>query len=259
MNATITSMASRALILGAFGMSLAGGMAQEAAPAATPTPPPAPEPKSKWERSAAVGLTLTQGNSDTVLLTANIQALRKWDSHEIRLGADGAYGEVNSVKNQDSLHGFAQYNRLLTDRFYGYVKVDALQDDIADVDYRFTLGPGAGYYFIKNPKTQLSVEAGPSFVIEKQGGRTDEYLAARLAERFEHKLNDRARIWQSVEFLPQVDHVENFIINAEIGVEASLTKSLKLRVFAQDTYDNEPSANRKKNDLKLVSALAYEF
>lgn len=217
------------------------------------------EEKPKWERTASVGLTLTRGNSDSILATAQALGLRKWDEHELQLGAQAAYGEVEDTKNADSLSGFAQYNHLFTERLYGYARLDALYDAIADVDYRFTFGPGVGYYFIKNETTAFSVEAGPSFVAEKVGGETSEYFALRLGEKFEHKFSERARMWQMAEILPQIDDWENYIINAEIGAEASLTERLSLRAYVQDTYDNQPAPGRKKNDVKLVSALGYKF
>jgi hypothetical protein len=96
-------------------------------------------------------------------------------------------------------------------------------------------------------------------VIEKLGSGTDEYATLRLAERFDHKFSDAFKVWQSVEFLPQVDRWGNFIMNAEVGIETGLTKTLNLRTYAQDSYDNEPAPGRRKNDFKLVVALAYKF
>ncbi|MEO6182808.1 MAG: DUF481 domain-containing protein [Verrucomicrobiota bacterium] len=184
---------------------------------------------------------------------------KKWGQNELSFGADATYGENNSVKNAESLHGFGQYNRLFTERAYGYLRLDGLHDAIADVEYRFTLSPGVGYYFIKEENTKLSGEVGPAFIYEKQGDDTKGYFTLRLAERFDHKLNNRAKIWQSLEILPQVDDFDNYIVNAEVGVETSLTARLSLRTFVQNTYDNQPARGREKNDLKLVTALAYKF
>jgi putative salt-induced outer membrane protein YdiY len=219
----------------------------------------APPQTAPWEKSAALGLTLTRGNSDTLLFTGNVLASRKGKQHEISLGADATYGENNDVKNAESLHGFAQYNRLFTDRFYGYARLDGLHDSISDLQYRLTFGPGAGYYFLKDQRTRLSAEAGPGLIHEKLGGQTKTYLTLRVAERLEHKLNDTVHIWQSLEFLPQVDDFNNYIVNAEAGIESALTKKLSLRTYVQDTYDNVPASGRKKNDVKLVSAIAYKF
>jgi putative salt-induced outer membrane protein YdiY len=228
-------------------------------------PVPVIQTNPPWQGSVAVGLTVTRGNSETLLFTANANAQRKGPRHEISLGADGTYGETTDIetdektRNAASAHGFAQYNYLFTERFYGYARFDALHDAVADVKYRLTFSPGLGYYFIKNPKTRLSGEVGPGLIHERVGTETDTYVIIRFAERFEHKFNDAVKLWQSVEFLPQVDRWKNYIINAELGVEAALTKTLSLRTFAQDTYDNEPAPGRKKNDLKIVTALAYKF
>lgn len=219
----------------------------------------------KWVGSASAGLTLTRGNSRTLLGTATIVDTAKWKQNELSLGADGAYGEstIDNVNKEttDQLHGYAQYNRLFTERFYGYARVDGLHDGIADIQYRLALSPGVGYYFIKNKKTDLSAEVGPGYIVEKLGHTDHDYATLRIAEKFHYAFSDRARLWQTVEFLPEVDKFDNYIINFEIGVEADLSKSQKLtlRSYFDDTYNNQPAAGRLKNDLKLVTALAYKF
>jgi len=66
-------------------------------------------------------------------------------------------------------------------------------------------------------------------------------------------------MWQSLEFLPQVDRFGNYLINFEIGAEAALNKTFSLLTYIQDSYDNEPAVGRKNNDLKLVAAIAAKF
>lgn len=238
-----------AIAAGVFAVGIGTALAQA----------PAPEKKPGWDTSAALGFTLTRGNSDTLLFTGNIITGKKWDNDEARLGADATYGENDGEKNAESLHGFGQYNHLFSERGFGYVRLDALHDAVADVEYRFTLGPGAGYYFIKKENTKLSGEVGPAFVYEKQGDETTGYFTLRLAERFDQKVNERVKIWQSLEILPQVDDFDNFIVNGEVGIESSLTTKLSLRAYIQDTFDHEPAPGRQKNDVKLVTALAYKF
>jgi putative salt-induced outer membrane protein YdiY len=236
---------------------LAGGSIQAVAQAEAPLTPP--EPLPHWESSAFAGLTLTRGNSDTLLFAANIKTQRKDKDNEWAFGADGAYGENNSVKNNEIVHGFGQYNRLFSERWFGYARLDATHDAIADVEYRVVLSPGLGYYFIKSKQTTLAGEVGPGLVFEKRGNNDDTYAILRLAERFEHKFSDRARLWQTAEFLPQVDRFKNYVINAEIGIEAALSKKMALSVVLQDTYVNLPAAGRDSNDVKLISGLTYKF
>ena len=224
-----------------------------------PTGTVAPEKKYPWESKITAGLTVTAGNSDTVLGMLAIGTVRKTPENEFTFGADAAYGKANSVLNQESYHVFGQWNHLFTERFYSYVNGDALRDTVSDLRYRVSLSPGVGYYFIKQTKTTLSAEAGPGVIFRGLGENDETYATLRIAENFEHKFGSGARIWQKAELLPQVDRWQNFIFNFEVGAEATLTGDLSLNVTLSDTYNSEPASGRKRNDLKLVSGLSYKF
>jgi putative salt-induced outer membrane protein len=215
--------------------------------------------KPAWESSVSAGLSLTKGNSDTLLTTVAFKTHTKTPTNEFMFGADGSYGENDSVKNNETLHGVSQYNHLFGKRFYGFFNLEGLHDGIADLQYRFTLSPGAGYYFVKTTNTTFAGEVGPGLIFQRLGGVDTTYASMRLAERFEHKLNDGARVWQKVEFLPQVNKPDNFLVNAEIGAEAALTKTFYLQVTLQDNFVNQPAPGRKDNDVKLISSLVYKF
>jgi putative salt-induced outer membrane protein YdiY len=231
---------------------------------AKPTEPPKP----KWESVASVDLTLTRGNSRSFLATATVNTQKKWETEEILLGGSAGYGnstvknsagQETTSENQDYIKGFAQFNHLFTERFYGGLRVEGLHDNVADINYRLTVSPLAGYYFIKHTNTFLSGEVGPSLVDEELDHHTQTYLGLRVGERFEHKFDGGAKIWQSLEWIPQVDKLENWILNAEAGVSAPITKSLDVRLIAQDTYNNRPAPDRLKNDLKLLAGIGYRF
>jgi len=217
-------------------------------------------PKNPWESSVSAGLTLTRGNSSTLLVTGGIQTHKKTSTDEIGLGADGGYGVNNSVRDVDTLHAYSQYNHLFNERVYGYFRAEALHDGVADLQYRINVGPGVGHYFLKGTNTTLAAEFGSTFVNQRLGNADDNYATLRLAERFEHKFNNYgARVWESAEILPQVNQFNNYIMNAEIGIESAISKSISLRTFVVDNFNNEPAAGRQKNDVKLVSGISYKF
>lgn len=239
----------------ALGLAAATTYCQAADAGTTNAPPKSPP----WDTSATLGVTLTRGNSRTDLIAGNIQANKKWEQNEVNLGADAVYGDNNGVKNSEQLHGYGQYNRLFDEHLFGYLRLEGLHDAIADIKYRLAVNPGAGYYFIKNDRTTLRGEVGPGFVYERLGQKDRNYFTLRLAERGDHKLNERAKVWESVEILPQVDHFQNYVINSEIGIDTAITAKLSLTTYAQDTYRAEPAPGRQKNDLKLVAGVKYKF
>ena len=212
-----------------------------------------------WESSISAGLSLMKGNSDTLLTTAAFKTRKKTPFSEFMFSTEGSYGKNNSVENNEMLHGVGQYNHLFNERFYGFLNLEGLHDGIANLQYRFTISPGAGYYFAKTASTTFAVETGPGMIFQRLGGADTSYESLRLADRFERKLDNGARLWQKAEILPQVDKFANYLVNAEIGAEALLTKTVSLRLMVQDNFVNEPAPGRKDNDVKIISGLVYKF
>lgn len=239
---------------------------------AAPSADAKPEAKKPtWETVANAGVTLTRGNSKNFLASAGINSSKKWSKDEVFLGANAAYGNT-TVKGEQTttdhyLKGSGQYNHIFDDRPYGGIKVDGVYDKIAGIHYRFTISPLAGYYFIKATNMLLSAEVGPSLITEevvsKINGRDriDEntYLALRVGQRFEYKFGSGAKLWETLEWMPQVTDFNNWLLNFELGLSAPITKKLEARLVLDDTYDNVPPVGRLKNDLKLIAGLAYKF
>ena len=222
---------------------------------------------NRWQNSVTLGLTLARGNSDTTLASLSESSERSWARSRLNFGGDVLYGEskaqgaTTSTETAESMHGFAQYNRILTPRSYAYGRVDALHDGIADIQYRLNLAPGLGYYFLTNKTADLSVELGPGCVFEKLDGSYREFASLRLAQRFHYRFNEHSRLWQTVEFIPSLNEFNDYVMTAELGLEAGLSKNnrLSLRTVLRDSYNNVPAAERLKNDLKLITGINYKF
>jgi putative salt-induced outer membrane protein YdiY len=222
--------------------------------AATTNQPP------KWDGTFTLGVTATAGNVNSVLSTAKVVAEKKARWNQYNLEADGAYGTVDDVQSAQSAHGSAQANHIfIDDKWYGYGRGDALHDAIANVDYRLTGSTGGGYYFIKDKLTTLSSEVGPALQYEKLDDEYHTYPSMRLAQNYERKIDDHARVWENVEFIPPVTYPDAFLVNAQVGVETPLTHKVSLQTYVQDNFANDPAPGAKNNDLKLVSGLVFKF
>jgi putative salt-induced outer membrane protein YdiY len=223
----------------------------------------AAEPPKGWETIANAGFTMTRGNSHSTLFTAGIDTAKKWEQQEMSLGAKGGYGSSEGTRSTDFVNAYAQYNKLLSERAYFGLRVDAEHSSLSDLAYRVRISPLLGYYVVKTDRTSLAFEAGPSAVIERYQGpnaTTDTYLAARFAERFEHKISDTTKIWQYAEYVPYVkDWMDKYLINAEAGISTAITEQWGLRLVLQWVHDSEPVAGRKYNDVRLIAGTEYKF
>ncbi|HTI72381.1 MAG TPA: DUF481 domain-containing protein [Candidatus Limnocylindria bacterium] len=230
------------------------------------------EPKpTAWKTSAGLNVSVAQGNSDTVLIGAKINTIKKWDKNELEFGADATYGnnkDINTgVKSTTAQNygAFGQYNRLVTERWYFGAHADGRQDRIAGITYRMTLAPSTGYYFIKNDKITLSGEAGPAVIFERLKNSatgtssSSSYISLRFAEKFSWKINERATLLQDVEYLPRPDHFSDYVANGSVTLDTKIAGNLSSRITVQDFYRSEPAPGRKKNDLRILAGLNYTF
>lgn len=221
-------------------------------------------PQKGFKTSFAAGLTLTDGNSETMQANASLTTEgEKEGLGSVRAGAEAKYGQSTVDGEEDttvnSAKGFANAKKTLTPLTFWDLDGSVLHDEIADIGYRATFGPGVGVYLMKTVQTALSVEAGPTYVWEEVAGVRDDYLAARFAERLDQVISPTAKLWEGVEYLPRVEDFSDYILTAEVGVEAAMTTRVNLRLVLQDKYDSTPGAGLEENDLSVIGALAVSL
>ena len=221
---------------------------------------------SNWRLSTSLGFNLTRGNSDTLLLNSVSKADREINNHIYHLSVNGSFGrdedlddEENGNTSQKKALAELSYKHLLGERLFASIGASAFFDQVADVDYRYIVSPGMGYFILKDDSLKLSVEAGPSLIAEKQGGIKNENISARLAEGFHWQLSDTSKIFQTLELLASVEDSDDTLVTAEAGIEAAINATLSLVVSVKNVYDNLPAADRERNDLTVITGLQANY
>jgi putative salt-induced outer membrane protein YdiY len=232
--------------------------------------PGVPE-KTKWETVASAGLTVQSGNSESVGTTVSLDTKKKWLVDEAMFGLSAGYGKSSSTGNErsrttDFVKAYGQYNHLISDRAYLGLRIDGEHDGIADLAYRVRISPLAGYYLVKTTKTSLCFDAGPALVIEEREASLttprdrETAIALRFGEKFEHKISDTTKIWQTAEYIPLLkDWPDKDLINAEIGISTAITPKWDLQVKYQISYDNGVNFGKEATDTRLIAATSYKF
>ena len=235
-----------------------------AAPADPAAAAAAEKEKQAWHGDLSLGFSMTRGNSKTLTLNGAVTASKLLPRDEFRLGLDGAYGlnnwgDNNEEINVENIHGFTDYKRLLTDRFYVELRVDALHDDVASVQNREIVGPSIGYYLIKEDDRRFNVGAGGAYEHQRQNHTDSNFGVVRFNERFEQNWEKKVKIWEQIEYLPKIDDFSQYLIIGEAGVEVAMNKHMSLRVLFSDTYNSKPASGKVPNDMALVSSIVYHY
>lgn len=214
-----------------------------------------------WNRSLTLSGSYTDGNSNTAAANIALKIDRDYQSNVWAFSADYGYADSadspessrEETKNDVRLEG--SYRRLLDERTYLGLGQSFLHDDIADIKYRFITNPAVGYYLIRDDDMTFSAEVGPSYVFEKLGNVEDDYVAPRIANRFEWKLSPTSKLFQSTEYLFEASDTDNYLINGEVGIEAMINSLLSLVFVVRNAYQNVPAEGKERNDVALLTGI----
>jgi putative salt-induced outer membrane protein YdiY len=225
-----------------------------------------------WRASLALGLNATDGNARQLTANATLTVDYRKAAIEFSYLAEGNYGEAETTADDGTTATKttirnARSTSNLKYRWTGaylYIDTATMKDDIAGIEYRWAMGPGIGYFLLDGEATRLTLETGITYIRESlaadDGTETkDDIPALRIAHLLEHAFSPTAKFWESVEFLPDLEDTDAYLVNVEVGVEAALTQLGALRTVLQNKYDSVPPTGRESNDLSIVASLVFKL
>jgi len=212
-----------------------------------------------WVGSADFGLTLTNGNSDTTLISAGLNLAKDTGDTQQLAGLAYTFGETSGDTTNDVLSAFYTWNKLATETSYYGFRFEGLRDDIALIDYRLQATALYGVHLVKNDTTTFSIEAGPGYSFESLDDVDTDGVHLYLGQRATHKFSENTLISQSLAAYAPVEDFDAYNFVFTLAVETKMSDALSLRIAIEDTYTNAPAAGATENDVKLISGISYKF
>jgi putative salt-induced outer membrane protein YdiY len=222
------------------------------------------EVKDGWQSKVGLGVDISSGNSEVTALLLDLSGGYTSGANLYSLEATYGYAETEQELSRQNSRLSLKYDRQLSRLTYVYVRVENEYDKIALLDYRFTAGPGVGRFLVKNDDVSLKCDVGVSYIEqqlrdEELANNLDSVVALRVTERLDVKLSETASAWQSVEYLPDTDDFDSYLMNAEVGLETRITGSTSLKVVAASRRNSMPPDGVDKDDLSVKASLAFAF
>lgn len=212
--------------------------------------------------SAGFGLSLTQGNSDTLNINAAID--NTYDpktKNAMRWNALFLRGKQNGVLSVYRLSAMFRDEYTVNGRVFTFAQMDALHDTFKGVDYLLAPSSGVGYKVIDTKPTSLNVDAGVGGVVEKDIGFAPMTTGAlTLSQKLIHQLSETTTLKENVTSLLKMDDVADGLYTFQIGVAAKVNSRLQLSVDLLDTFKNHPvDGLSHKHDLALVTSIVAKY
>jgi len=212
--------------------------------------------------SASFGLSLTQGNTDTLTLNVTDDSIYdpktknvvKWNGLFLR-------GRQNGVLSVNRVAASIRDEYTVSKRFFMFAQLDALHDTFKAVDYLYAPTGGLGYKVIDTKRTAFELDAGVGAVLEKDTGFDPKGSgAATFGQKFVYNVTATTTLKESWNSIFKENDLADWLYAFDVGAIAKINSRLSLSLDVLDTFKNRPVVGvTHKHDLAVVTSIVAKY
>ena len=223
--------------------------------------PKPPEPSVKISARANVGLTGERGNTDTDNLYLDGQFIARTEKNRYTAGAELKQAKTEGERTANSALGYIKYDHFLSEKWYFYTNALFEMDEFQDLNLRSTLGLGVGHQFFETPLTNLSLEAGLSYVDEDYDeAEDDNYSSGRWSLNYDRFLFDKfLQFFHFQEGYVSLEDTRKVLFRSRTGFRIPVYKSLNVTAQYNFDWNSQPAPDREREDTGYIFTVGYQY
>jgi len=227
---------------------------------ASAVPPAKPAPTKYWSGEVFAGTDLAYGQKNRELYSGRLKL--NYVQAPVRNNLDYlfTYGRTEGELSANRMDGLVKTDVDVAHRTYAYSLGAAGYDEIRKIDWRYEVGPGAGYQLLKFTNFLLRVESGFHYQVQNfDGDRQDEAYYHRFAQDIKWNLGPQFSLDEKAEYMPELDDLHMYKLRMEANVRYWLNSNLSLNFTVINLYDTMTAPGVGQNDLQLRSSIGMKF
>lgn len=235
-----------------------------------------PKEPEVWHGSINGAFLAARGNSYENTWSVFGDVNRRWDEDRVKALAGYYYSETGTQdteakKTTDRIEIEGQHDHFWAEKIYSYESVRYDRDMIQDLTARYRVGLGLGYQWLDGyvheatGKWSFNQEVGLNWIKEEYAIPSDAkengYAALRYAHHLNYlpKWNSDVECFHNLEYLPEVDDWDKYLVKADVGFSAKLVYDFSLVGKIEWDFNSMPANGRKKSDVRYILGLGYKW
>ncbi|MFG1481319.1 DUF481 domain-containing protein [Halobacteriovorax sp. HFRX-2_2] len=185
----------------------------------------------------------------------------KWETNTLTFNGTYSYGESDDEVDDENWSALLRFDHVLSK------KVDIFAADLFESDRfkgfwaRNNIDVGFKYKFIDEDKFKMLAELGYRYTrenfVQNEPDNHEQKLRLYYEVSKELRKGVTARYW--LEYIPSVQHSENYIINMEPSIRMLINSTFSLKAGVLWEYENQPVEGRDQHDYKTTISLLANF
>lgn len=174
--------------------------------------------------------------------------------------AKALYGKTEGTTTTESYEAGVRAEYRITSRFGAFALLSYQRDPFAGVAVRWGGGPGLAYTVVQAPRDTLSVDAALTAQRERSTTNVKQsFTAARTGLLFRHRVGAAAVFSQTLEWIANLETMDDQRLNSETALTAPLSRQIALRVSYLIRFDNLPEPGFERTDRILTTGVQIAF
>jgi putative salt-induced outer membrane protein YdiY len=217
-------------------------------------------PGKKWTETAQVTFLSANGNSKSSTLGANELFKYDWQKASLELTADALGSSQEGVVTAEQYSAAEKVSRKLSDRNYVFERVGWDKNRFSGIANRIDTSVGLGRELLKTDKDLLAAELGGGYVNEQRvkSPRVD-FGSGRAYMKYTRTLSATASFSQDAEYLHSFSDQDDYRLNTQTSLVASLTTHFSLKTSYVWKKVNLPPPGFGRNDTLTSAALIFNY
>lgn len=221
--------------------------------------------ENRWSGSLRFGLSGSSGNDESMDVSLGAKAERKARKSRLYLKTFVDRGRDNGDMTTNQILGTIRMERDFSERFFAFGQVEAEREEFSNVDFRFSVSVGPGYYIIMQEHQNMKVRLGLGYeyVNPVDGNDVVSETIATLAYQYQVDLTESVSFSHDLSFVPRLSDkpLDNFRIKSVLGLEAALGNGTGWSLLAEyrQEYDSNPEPGLEDLDTSYVLNLVKSF
>ncbi|NWF55494.1 MAG: DUF481 domain-containing protein [Syntrophaceae bacterium] len=221
------------------------------------TPPKVPP---KWRGNIALGASMQTGNTERKGASVGAEAIWKSEADRFTGRFLWNYAEDKDDITARNAYGLLKYDHFFSKQVYGYLALEAYNDEFKNWRLRYVVGPGVGYQFWDDEVKFLLFEGGLAYSYEDlYEGQNKDYLAARLAADFRYKFGKYLSVGDQLVIYPSLEYGGEYTLRNEAYILSPVGAGWNLKLSNIWDRNSEPPPGIEKDDFLWILALQYAF
>lgn len=213
-----------------------------------------------WKNESQAGVVMTTGNTDTSTLSFGEMTSYQFSENLLKFTAAYLYQKSGDVVSGKSWNLGLRYERSLSEKFSVFTGETIEGNLFSGVNQRYSTDVGGKAFILKEEGTTWLAEAGYRYTKENLVALQRSLHYARLYSEVEHRLNPTVSAKYWLEYLPNFSISEDWQMNTELSLSASVSSFFSVKSAYLVKYDNQINAvGLLKTDRAFTTSLVAKF